>query len=470
MYAPFESELKAGTAEVYNNEIPGGQYTNLRGQAIALGVGDKFEQLKRNYTEANTLFGDIVKVTPSSKVVGDMAIFMTANSLTAEDVYAKGATLSFPESVKDFFKGGLGQPYQGFPKQLQEIILKGEHAIEGRPNDHLAPIDFDADFKAFTKKFSEAEGGFYDYLSYKMYPKVYEDFYKNSALFGELSALPTPAFFYGLKQDEEIMITIEPGKTIIVKFLYMSEADESGMRNVTFELNGQARRIKILDKNVKVERAQHAKAKAKGDIGAPLQGRLSRILVKPGDEVKLNAPLYVIEAMKMESIVSAPFEGIIGNVLLTEGTVVEQDDLVLVLEEAKLPEPNVEEYLFVYGTLRRDCGNDLHRLIARNSDYIGMATYQGQMYQVADYPGIIHSQEAKDQVVGELYLLSNTIKLLNVLDEYEEYNAEKPSESLFVREQVKVSLKGKQIETYAYLYNKKIDPKTRIASGDYVKG
>jgi pyruvate carboxylase len=172
----------------------------------------------------------------------------------------------------------------------------------------------------------------------------------------------------------------------------------------------------------------------------------------------------------MESIVSAPFEGIIGNVLLTEGTVVEQDDLVLILEEAKLPEPNVEEYLFVYGTLRRDCGNDLHRLIARNSDYIGMATYQGQMYQVAEYPGIIPSDNAKDQVVGELYLLSNTIKLLNVLDEYEEYNAEKPSESLFVREQVKVSLKGKEIETYAYLYNKKIDPKTRIASGDYVKG
>lgn len=470
MYAPFESELKAGTAEVYNNEIPGGQYTNLRGQAIALGVGDKFEQLKHNYSEANTLFGDIVKVTPSSKVVGDMAIFMTANSLTAEDVYAKGATLSFPESVKDFFKGGLGQPYQGFPKQLQEIILKGEHAIEGRPNDHLAPIDFDADFKSFTKKFPEAEDGFFDYLSYKMYPKVYEDYYKNSALFGELSALPTPAFFYGLKQDEEIMITIEPGKTIIVKFLYMAEPDESGLRNVTFELNGQARRIKILDKNVKVERAQHAKAKVKGDIGAPLQGRLSRILVKPGDEVKLNAPLYVIEAMKMESIVSAPFEGIVGNVILTEGTVVEQEDLVLTLEEAKLPEPNVEEYLFVYGTLRRDCGNDLHRLIARNSDYIGMATYQGQMYQVADYPGIIPSNDAKDQVIGELYLLSNTIKLLNVLDEYEEYNADMPAESLFVREQVKVSLKGKEIETYAYLYNKKIDPKTRIASGDYVKG
>ena len=470
MYFPFESELKAGTAEVYNNEIPGGQYTNLRGQAIALGVGDKFELLKENYSEANKLFGDIVRVTPSSKVVGDMAIFMTANSLSAEDVYAKGSTLSFPESVKDFFKGGLGQPYQGFPKQLQEIILKGETAYEGRPNDNLAPIDFDKDFAAFVAKFPDNEGGFLDYLSYKMYPKVYEDYYKNQALYGDLTAMPTPAFFYGLKQDEEIMITIEPGKTIIVKYLYMSDPDESGLRNITFELNGQARRLKILDKNIKVERAQHAKAKAKGDIGAPLQGRLSRILVKPGEEVKKNAPLYVIEAMKMESIVSAPFEGIIGNVVLNEGTVVEQEDLVLTLEEAKLPEPDVEEYLFVYGTLRRDCGNDLHRLIARNSDYVGMATYQGQMYQVADYPGIIPSDDANDQVVGELYLLSNTIKLLNVLDEYEEFDPESAEKSLFVREHVTVKLKDKEITSYAYLYNKPVDSKKRIASGDYLKG
>ena len=470
MYAPFESELKAGTAEVYTNEIPGGQYTNLRGQAIALGVGDKFELLKDNYSEANKLFGDLVKVTPSSKVVGDMAIFMTANSLTAEDVYAKGSTLSFPESVKDFFKGGLGQPYQGFPKQLQEIILKGEVALEGRPNDHLAPIDFDQDFKEFQAKFPDIEDGFFDYLSYKMYPKVFEDYYKNHALYGELSALPTPAFFYGLKQDEEIMITIEPGKTIIVKFLYMSDPDESGLRNVTFDLNGQARRIKILDRNIKIEKAQHAKAKEKGDIGAPLQGRLSRILVKSGDEVKKNAPLYIIEAMKMESIVSAPFEGLIGNVVLNEGTVVEQDDLVLTLEKAKLPEPDVEEYLFVYGTLRRDCGNDLHRLIARNSDYIGMATFQGQMYHVADYPGIVTSENAADQVVGELYLLSKTIKLLNVLDEYEEFDAEDLTASLFVRNKVDVNLKGKIISSYAYLYNRPVNSLKRITSGDFLKG
>jgi pyruvate carboxylase len=249
----------------------------------------------------------------------------------------------------------------------------------------------------------------------------------------------------------------------------MSDPDESGLRNITFDLNGQARRLKILDKNIKVERAQHAKATGKGDIGAPLQGRLSRILVKPGEEVKKNAPLYIIEAMKMESIVSAPFEGIIGNVVLNEGTVVEQEDLVLTLEEAKLPEPDVEEYIFVYGTLRRDCGNDLHRLIARNSDYVGMANYQGQMFQVAEYPGIIPSTNPADKVVGELYLLSNTVKLLNVLDEYEEYETDRPEKSLFIREQVEVTLKGKKIKSYAYIYNRPTDPKTRIVSGDYMK-
>lgn len=468
-YFPFESELKAGTAEIYDNEIPGGQYTNLRGQAMALGVGDRFELLKQNYSEANKLFGDIVKVTPSSKVVGDMAIFMTANSLTAEDVYAKGATLSFPESVKDFFKGGLGQPYQGFPKQLQELVLKGEQPLEGRPNDHLAPIDFDKEFQAFQQQFPEAADGFLDYLSYKMYPKVYEEYYKNQMLYGDLSTLPTPAFLYGLKQDEEIMFSLEPGKSIIVKYLYMSEPDESGLRNVTFELNGQARRIKILDKNIKVERPQHQKASKKGDIGAPLQGRLSRILVKPGDEVKKNAPLYVIEAMKMESIVSAPFEGIVGHVLLHEGTVVEQEDLVLSIEEAQLPEPDVEEYLFVYGTLRKDCGNDLHRIIDRNSEFVGMAQFQGQMFQVADYPGIVSSDQPKDLVHGELYRLSNTIKLLNVLDEYEEFDLENEANSLFVRKKVPVSLDGQTVEAYAYLYNRPTKSSTRIASGDYLK-
>ena len=468
MYYPFESELKAGTAEVYDNEIPGGQYTNLRGQAIALGVGDKFELMKHNYVEANKLFGDIVKVTPSSKVVGDMAIFMTANSLTAEDVYARGATLSFPESVKDFFKGGLGQPHGGFPKQLQEIILKGETPLTSRPNDTIPPIDFEKDFEAFKAKFPENEQGELDYLSYKMYPKVYEDYYKAQQLYGEVSLIPTPAFFYGLKSDEEILITIDEGKTIIVKYLYKSEPDESGLRTVTFELNGQARRIKVLDKNIKVERPQHVKASAKGDIGAPLQGRLSRILVKPGDEVKKNAPLYVIEAMKMESIVSSPFEGIISRVVLNEGTVVEQEDLVLAVEEATLPEPDKEEFLFVYGTLRKDFGNELHKLITRNSEFIGMATYQGKMYNIGEYPGIVPSEDSNSKVVGELYKLSNSVRLIRILDEYEEYYPENEAESVFVRNAITVTIDGTTYESYSYLYNRSTEGLAEITSGDFL--
>ncbi|MBB6004975.1 pyruvate carboxylase [Arcicella rosea] len=468
MYYPFESELKAGTAEVYDNEIPGGQYTNLRGQAIALGVGDKFELMKSNYVEANKLFGDIVKVTPSSKVVGDMAIFMTANSLTAEDVYAKGATLSFPESVKDFFKGGLGQPYGGFPKQLQEIILKGETALTTRPNDTIPPIDFGQDFEDFKAKFPENEQGELDYLSYKMYPKVYEDYYKAQQIYGEVSLIPTPAFLYGLKSDEEILITIDEGKTIIVKYLYKSEPDESGLRTITFELNGQARRIKVLDKNIKVERAQHAKASSKGDIGAPLQGRLSRILVKPGDEVKKNAPLYIIEAMKMESIVSSPFEGIVSRVVLNEGTVVEQEDLVLAVEEATLPEPDKEEFLFVYGTLRKDFGNELHKLITRNSEFIGMATYQGKMYNIGEYPGIVASDDTDSKVIGELYKLSNSLRLIRILDEYEEFYPENIAESIFVRNAVSVNIEGTTYEAYSYLYNRPTDGLPEITSGDFL--
>jgi pyruvate carboxylase len=468
MYYPFESELKAGTAEVYDNEIPGGQYTNLRGQAIALGVGDKFELMKHNYVEANKLFGDIVKVTPSSKVVGDMAIFMTANSLTAEDVYARGATLSFPESVKDFFKGGLGQPYGGFPKQLQEIILKGETPLTSRPNDTIPPIDFEKDFEVFKAKFPENEQGELDYLSYKMYPKVYEDYYKAQQLYGEVSLIPTPAFLYGLKSDEEILITIDEGKTIIVKYLYKSEPDESGLRTVTFELNGQARRIKVLDKNIKVERAQHVKASAKGDIGAPLQGRLSRILVKPGDEVKKNAPLYIIEAMKMESIVSSPFEGIVSRVVLNEGTVVEQEDLVLAVEEATLPEPDKEEFLFVYGTLRKDFGNELHKLITRNSEFIGMATYQGKMYNIGEYPGIVASDDSSNKVIGELYKLTNSVRLIRILDEYEEFYPENEAESIFVRNAITVNIDGTDYESYSYLYNRSTEGLAEITSGDFL--
>lgn len=329
-YYPFESGMKASSAEVYENEIPGGQYSNLKPQAIATGLGDKFETLKKNYSVANQLFGDIVKVTPSSKVVGDMAIFMTANNLTADDVLTRGESLSFPESVKDLMKGILGQPVGGFPEAIQRVVLKGEEPITDRPNSHLKPIDFDADFKAFQEKYPLCDG-FLDYLSYQMYPKVYDEYYKANEQYGNVSIIPTPAFFYGLKENEEILINIEEGKNILVRLLFRSEPDEFGMRTITFELNGQSRQVKVRDKSSKVEKFQHAKVSKAGDIGSPLQGRLTRILVKEGDTVKKNQPLFVIEAMKMESIVAAQKEGKVGKVVLKEGTVVEQDDCVVEL-------------------------------------------------------------------------------------------------------------------------------------------
>jgi pyruvate carboxylase len=329
-YYPFESGMKAGSAEVYENEIPGGQYSNLKPQAIATGLGDKFETLKKNYSVANQLFGDIVKVTPSSKVVGDMAIFMTANNLTADDVLARGESLSFPESVKELMKGILGQPVGGFPADIQRVVLKGEEPITDRPNQHLKPIDFDADFKAFEEKYPHSDG-FLDYLSYQMYPKVYDEYYNANEQYGNVSIIPTLAFFYGLKENEEILINIEEGKNILVRLLFKSEPDEFGMRTITFELNGQSRQVRVRDKASKVEKANHAKVSKAGDVGAPLQGRLTRILVKPGDVVKKNQPLFVIEAMKMESIVAASKEGKIAKLVLKEGTVVEQDDCVVEL-------------------------------------------------------------------------------------------------------------------------------------------
>ncbi|MGN6510762.1 MAG: pyruvate carboxylase, partial [Chitinophaga sp.] len=330
-YFPFESDMKSGTAQVYENEIPGGQYSNLRQQAESLGLGDKLETIKHNYAVVNQLFGDIVKVTPSSKVVGDMALFMTSNNLTAADVMDESRNLAFPASVQGFFKGEIGQPYGGFPKQLQKIVLKGQEPLNGKPNAHLAPVDFDSDFAAFQLKYTLAE--FLDYLSYHMFPKVFEDYYQHAQVYGNVEAIPTPAFFYGLKLGEEILITLGKGKTIIVKLLFVMPADESGMRTVVFELNGYARRVQVRDRAVKSEVPANKKVtNPEQEVGAPLQGKLSKILVKTGDAINANTPLFIIEAMKMETTVTATRDTKVKSVVLREGTMVQQDDLVVELE------------------------------------------------------------------------------------------------------------------------------------------
>ena len=336
IYYPFESGLKAGTAEIYQHEIPGGQYSNLRPQATALGLGDQFNEVKKMYAEVNNMFGNLIKVTPSSKVVGDMAIFMVTNNLTPEDVFTKGHEISFPESVINFFKGDLGQPVGGFPKKLQKIILKDKKPYTDRPNAHLKPIDFTKEYASFQKKFQK---GFTraieieDFLSYKLYPKVFENAHENYKLYGNLALVPTTNFFYGMKIGEETLIELEVGKTIIIKLLSISEPNEEGLRTVFFKVNGENSNLEVFDKSLNIKKAENTKIdpSVSGQIGAPLQGSLYKVLVKKGQEIKRNDPLFVIEAMKMESTITAFNDGKVKSISLPEGSMVKQDDLVMTI-------------------------------------------------------------------------------------------------------------------------------------------
>ncbi len=330
-YYPFESELKAGTAEVYEHEIPGGQYSNLLPQARGLGLEEKFETIKHNYAVVNELFGDIVKVTPSSKVVGDMALFMTSNNLTAEDVLERGETLSFPDSVKQLFRGDLGQPYGGFPEKLQKIILKNEKPYTEKPNAHLKPIDFDAELIRLREKF-DGDLTMEDLLSYIMFPKVFADFHSFRKHFGRVEVLPTPMFYYPMKTNEEMLVNIDSGKNLLIKFRHMGDANEEGFREVFFQINGQTRNIIVKDNAVQSTKISHAKIVGANDIGAPLQGKLVTILVNEGDKVEKDSPLFVIEAMKMETSICANKSGIVKRVVLGENSMVEQDDCILILE------------------------------------------------------------------------------------------------------------------------------------------
>ncbi|MDO6809588.1 pyruvate carboxylase [Zobellia galactanivorans] len=336
-YYTFESGLKSGTGDVYHHEIPGGQYSNLKGQAIALGLEDKFTEVTKMYAEVNQMFGDIIKVTPSSKVVGDMAQYMISNNLSVADVMEKGEDISFPESVKSFFRGDLGQPVGGFPKKLQKIVLKDEKPYTNRPNAHLEPIDFDKEFKAFRRKFKKGMGReleMTDFLSYKLYPKVFTDAYNNHVKYGNLVNIPTKNFFYGMEVGEEIMVELEGGKNVLISLMLKGEPDEAGNVSIFFKINGQLRNILIKDTSVKVEKQENIKVDPSDpkQIGAPLQGLLSNVLVKTGQEVKRNQPLFVIEAMKMETTVTATEEGVVAKIQLQGGALVNSEDLVLTLK------------------------------------------------------------------------------------------------------------------------------------------
>jgi pyruvate carboxylase len=329
-YAPFESKMKSSTADVYHNEMPGGQYTNLYEQAEAVGLGHRWHEITRMYAEMNTLLGDIVKVTPSSKAVGDMALFLIANNLKPADVLDERRDLAFPESVIDLVSGRMGQPPGGFPKAIQKRVLRGEKPLKGRPGANLPPADFEA-AKAELQKKMKSEPTHRDVITYLIYPRVYSDFLAVQQQYGDLSTLPTPMFFFGPQQGEETAIEIERGKRLIIKLMTVGEAQPDGHRNVFFELNGQPRETSVRDKSLKttVEHRRKVDPNNALQVGVPMPGMVVEVAIKAGDEVKKGAKLLSLEAMKMQTTLYAERDGRIAEVCVQAGSNVETGDLVV---------------------------------------------------------------------------------------------------------------------------------------------
>ncbi|TLS37669.1 pyruvate carboxylase [Pseudalkalibacillus caeni] len=331
-YQGFESGMNSPHTEIYEHEMPGGQYSNLQQQAKAVGLGDRWDEVKRMYRRVNEMFGDIVKVTPSSKVVGDMALYMVQNDLTEDSIYEKGDKLDFPDSVVEFFQGYLGQPYGGFPKELQQIILKGREAVQSRPGELLEPVDFTDMRETLYHKLNRQITS-HDLISYALYPKVYMEYEQVKDLFGDVSVLDTPTFLYGMRLGEEIEVEIEQGKTLIVKLVSIGEPNLEGKRTLYFELNGQPREVMIKDENVKS--AVTAKPKADRNnpnhIGATMPGTVIKNLVEKGEKINKGDHIMITEAMKMETTVQAPFAGTVKEVYVTSGEAIQPGDLLVEL-------------------------------------------------------------------------------------------------------------------------------------------
>ena len=333
-YAPFENGLNAPQTEVYLHEMPGGQYSNLQQQAKAVGLGERWDEIKNMYREVNMMFGDIVKVTPSSKVVGDMALFMVQNDITEEDIYARGHEMSFPDSVISLFRGDLGQPVGGFPEKLQKIILKDREAYTVRPGSLAAPVDFEevkqelTDLIGYEPKKEEV-------LSYIMYPEVFLTYRKAYESFADVKVLDTPTFFYGMRLGERIDVEIEKGKVLIIRLDEIGEPDIEGNRNIFFNLNGQRREVLVKDSSIKsqVQAKRKAEPTNKEHIGATMSGSVLEVLVSKGDKVKRGETLLVTEAMKMETAIEARFDGVIERIHVSAGEPIASGDLLMEVKE-----------------------------------------------------------------------------------------------------------------------------------------
>ncbi|MDD4715491.1 MAG: pyruvate carboxylase [Oscillospiraceae bacterium] len=331
-YDIFESGLKSPATDIYRYEMPGGQYTNLKPQVESLGLGHRFQEVKENYKVVNDMLGDIVKVTPSSKMVGDLAIFMTQNNLTPENIVEHGEALAFPDSAVTYFKGMMGQPSWGFPKELQRVVLKGEKPLTGRPGEELPPVDFEEMRKRVEK--IQPKASWRDILSYCLYPKVMEDYFKSRREYGYITSLGSHVFFHGLALGETNKVNIEDGKTLIIKYLGLGDLNEDGTRNVHFELNGIRREVAVPDAASagSIKQVPMVDPEDKSQIGASIPGAVSKIKVKIGDTVEPNQVVAVIEAMKMETSVMSRLAGVVDQIHVSEGDTVKGGQLLITIK------------------------------------------------------------------------------------------------------------------------------------------
>ncbi len=332
-YSDFESGMNSPHSEIYVHEMPGGQYSNLQQQAKAVGLGMRWEEVKEMYSRVNMLFGDVVKVTPSSKVVGDMALFMVQNELDETTVLTRGENIDFPESVIEFFEGYIGQPHGGFPEQLQKVILKEREPITVRPGELLEPADFDAIRETLFERLQRPVTS-HEVLAYALYPKVFEEYSTMNQTFGDVSVLDTLTFLYGMRLSEEIEVEIEKGKTLMIKLVSIGEPQKDGTRIIYFELNGQPREVSIQDMTVETDSAAKPKADPtkENHIAATMPGTVLKVIGEKGLKVKRGDHLLVTEAMKMETTVQAPFDGTIQEVYVTAGDGISTGDLLIEME------------------------------------------------------------------------------------------------------------------------------------------
>ena len=335
VYKGFESDMMTGSAEIYKYEMPGGQYSNLKSQVESFGLGYKFKEVKEMYKTVNEMLGDIVKVTPSSKAVGDMAIFMVQNELTPENIYEKAANMDFPDSIVSFFEGMMGQPTGGFPEKLQKLVLHGKEPIACRPGELLPDEDFD-EIKKLLREKHGLEGTEKEALSYALYPKMYEEFLEKQKKVGKFRHMGSDIFFHGLSEGETSEIKVREGRELVVRLAEVREADEEGFRNAIFEVNGNRSAVKIKDKNATIASSAsqivYADVDDPTEIGANIPGNIVKVLISEGDEVEEKQPIAVIEAMKMETNILATQKGIVDKIYVSEGSQVKSGELIAKLK------------------------------------------------------------------------------------------------------------------------------------------